>query len=72
MGKTYDDFYPQIYESLNLWWAFQKVAAGRRKNPSVAEFEYHLENELVSLRDDQKGDSLCITTQSLKNPNSNS
>jgi retron-type reverse transcriptase len=52
MGKTYDDFYPEIYDLLNLWWAFKKAAAGRRKNPSVAQFEYKLENELVELRDE--------------------
>lgn len=52
MGKVYDDFYPQIYNLLNLWQAFKKAAAGRRKNPSVAQFEYNLENELVALRDE--------------------
>ncbi len=52
MGRTYDGFYPQIYDLLNLWQAFKKAAAGRRMNPSVAEFEYNLENELVGLRDE--------------------
>lgn len=50
--KTYDNFYPDIYNILNLWYAFKKAAAGRRRNPSVAQFEYNLENELVDLRDE--------------------
>ncbi|GEM_PF-5209162 len=29
MGKTYDEFFPQIYEPLNLWWAFKKAAASQ-------------------------------------------
>lgn len=37
---------------MNLWLAFGKASKGRRSHPSVAEFEYNLENELVCLRDE--------------------
>jgi retron-type reverse transcriptase len=52
MGRTYTDFYPQIYDPLNLWLAFGKASKGRRSHPSVAAFEYNLENELIKLRDE--------------------
>lgn len=52
MGKTYDHFYPQIYDLFNLWQAFVKAARGRRGHPSVAAFEYNLEAELIRLRDE--------------------
>ncbi|MEW5939258.1 MAG: reverse transcriptase domain-containing protein [Chloroflexota bacterium] len=57
MGKTHDNFYPEIHSLLNLWQAFKKAAAGRRMNPSVAQFEYNLENELVQLRDELENES---------------
>lgn len=37
---------------MNLWLAFGKASKGRRSHPSVAAFEYNLENELVYLRDE--------------------
>lgn len=49
MGKTYDTFYPQICDPLNLWLAFGKASKGRRSHPSIAAFEYNLENELIKL-----------------------
>lgn len=52
MPKTYNNFYPQIYDLMNLWLAFGKASKGRRSHPSIASFEYNLENELVELRDE--------------------
>lgn len=57
MGKQYENFYPQVYDLFNLWLAYKKAAAGRRKNPSTAAFEYNLENELVALRDSLRDES---------------
>ena len=50
--KIYENLYSQIYDLINLWLAFKKAAKGRRKNPLVAQFEYNLEIELVTLRDE--------------------
>jgi len=36
---VYDDLHLDICNLLNLWFAFKNAAAGRRKNPSVAQFE---------------------------------
>jgi hypothetical protein len=52
MGKIYKNFYPQIYDLFNLWLAFDKASKGRRSHPSIAAFEYHLEPELICLRDE--------------------
>ncbi|MBE7536718.1 MAG: hypothetical protein HS124_13430 [Anaerolineales bacterium] len=41
MGKQYKNFYPQIYNLLNLWQAFGKASKGRRSHPSIAVFEYN-------------------------------
>lgn len=49
MGKTYEHFYPQVYDLLNLWFAFGKASKGRRNHSSIAAFEYNLEGELVNL-----------------------
>lgn len=49
MGKTYNNFYPKIYDLSNLWFAFVKASKGRRSHPSIAAFEYNLERELVDL-----------------------
>jgi retron-type reverse transcriptase len=54
MGKTYANFYPQVYDLLNLWQAFIKASKGRRSHPSIAGFEYNLENELVALHHELK------------------
>jgi len=52
MAKQCDAAYPQIYDLFNLWQAFKKASAGRRSQPGVAHFEYNLEAELISLRDE--------------------
>jgi len=44
--------YPQIYAFSNLYNAFRKARRGKRSRPEVAAFEYNLEVELLSLRDE--------------------
>lgn len=50
--KTYKHLYPQITSFENLRRAFRKAARGKRKRPSVAQFEYHLEANLLALQAD--------------------
>ncbi|MBV6396695.1 MAG: hypothetical protein HFACDABA_02295 [Anaerolineales bacterium] len=57
MGKIYKNFYPQIYDLLNLWQAFVKASKGRRSHPSIAAFEYNLESELIQLRDELESET---------------
>jgi len=44
--------YPQVYDFSNLYTAFRKARRGKRSRPEVAAFEYNLEAELLSLRDE--------------------
>lgn len=57
MSKIYKNFYPQIYDLLNLWQAFVKASKGRRGHPSIAAFEYNLEPELIRLRDELRDET---------------
>ena len=57
MGKTYKNFYPQIYDLFNLWQAFVNASKGRRSHPSIAAFEYNLEPELIRLRDELRDET---------------
>lgn len=57
MGKTHTNFYPQIYDLLNLWTALTKASKGRRGHPSIAAFEYNLEPELIRLRDELRDET---------------
>ncbi len=57
MGKAYNNFYPQIYDLMNLWLAFGKASKGRRGHPSIVAFEYNLEKELVQLRDELRDET---------------
>jgi len=52
MTKRFDNLYPQITSFINLYAAFKQAARGKRSNPSVAAFEYHLEDELFSLQNE--------------------
>jgi hypothetical protein len=47
--KTYKRLYGQITAFENLRQAFKKAARGKRKRPDVADFEYHLEANLVRM-----------------------
>ncbi|MDM8531744.1 reverse transcriptase/maturase family protein [Anaerolineales bacterium HSG25] len=50
MTKQCYNLYPKIYNFTNLWSAFAKAAKGKRyRSPSVAEFEFNLEPELIQL-----------------------
>lgn len=57
MGRIYKNFYPQIYDLLNLWQAFVKASKGRRSHPSIAAFEYNLEPDLIRLRDELRDET---------------
>jgi retron-type reverse transcriptase len=50
MPRRYYNLYPQIHTFSNLWLAFDKASKGKRRRPTVAKFEYHLERELIDLQ----------------------
>ncbi len=55
--KTFRHLYPQITTFENLFLAFRNAARGKRRKTDVAEFEYHLEENLFQLQSElQTGD----------------
>ena len=50
MSKTYRNLWPQVVAFENLYDAFKQAARGKRSKASVASFEYHLENNLLTLQ----------------------
>ncbi len=48
--KTYKHLYPMITHFENLCLAFKNAARGKRSRPDVAAFEYHLEENLLTLQ----------------------
>jgi hypothetical protein len=53
MPKTYKGLYPQIYDPDNLWRAWRAARrGGKRKWPSVAAFEFDLEQNLWALHEE--------------------
>jgi hypothetical protein len=48
--RLYENLYPQVYNWDNLLLAYRKASKGKRGNPAVAAFEYHLEDNLIRLR----------------------
>jgi len=48
--KTYKHLYPQITSFVNLFQAFKMAARGKRSHPDVADFEYDLEENLLTLQ----------------------
>ena len=44
--------YEQLCTWDNLWLAWRKAAKGKRGHPAAARFEYHLEDNLITLRDE--------------------
>lgn len=57
MGKQYKNFYPQIYNLLNLRQAFGKASKGRRGHPSIAAFEYNFKKKLIETENDLKNET---------------
>jgi retron-type reverse transcriptase len=49
--------YDQITSWANLWSAYRKAARGKRRHPEVAEFEYLLEDNLLSLKEELEAQS---------------
>ena len=52
MARSYDHLYPQLTSFENLYLAFRKAAKGKRGQPSVAVFEFNLEENLLLLQDE--------------------
>lgn len=52
MSKRYDHLWPQVASLGNLLVAYYLAARGKRSKPSVAAFEYDLEENLLQLRDE--------------------
>ena len=52
MAKKYNKLWPQLTSFSNLWRAFKKAAKGKRSKPSVAGFEYDLEENLFVLQEE--------------------
>ncbi|MDQ7023986.1 MAG: reverse transcriptase/maturase family protein [Anaerolineae bacterium] len=50
--KTYKNLYPQIINFDNLHLAWRKAKRGKRYKPTVAAFQYHLDDELIQLQRD--------------------
>lgn len=49
-GAGHFVMYTQLCSWNNLWLAYRKAAKGKRGHPNVAAFEYHLEDNLLSLQ----------------------
>jgi RNA-directed DNA polymerase len=50
--SRHENLYPQVYDWDNLLLAYRKASKGKRGNPAVAAFEYHLEDNLIRLREE--------------------
>ncbi len=50
--KTYKNIYPEIWDYHNLYKAWRKAARRKRKIPAVADFEYHLLENLFQLEEE--------------------
>ena len=50
--SRHENLYPQVYDWENLLLAYRKASKGKRGNPAVAAFEYHLEDNLIRLREE--------------------
>ncbi len=62
--KTYKNLYPGICSFENLRQAFQLAARSKRSKSAVADFEYHLEENLVKLQQE-------LQEQSYSEPSTN-
>ncbi len=54
MTKQYRHLYPHIYSFSNLLLAYHKAARGKRSHPAVADFEYHLDMNLLAIQAELK------------------
>ena len=54
--RTYD-LYPRIHDFANLYAAHRNAARGKRGRPDIAAFEYHLEDHLLTLRDELRANT---------------
>ncbi len=52
--------YPQVFAFHNLVAAESTAARGKRRRPDVARFDYHLEGQLLRLRDDTDSASVVV------------
>ena len=53
MTRTFNGLYPRIYDMDNLWLAWRRARlGGKRKWPSVADFEIDLEQNLYALHEE--------------------
>lgn len=50
--KTYKHLYPQVYAFENLFEAYQRARRGKPKTPELCAFDYALEENLITLRDE--------------------
>jgi len=50
--KTFKHLYPQVYAFENLFEAYQRARQGKPKTPELCAFDYHLEENLITLRDE--------------------
>ena len=50
--KTYKNLYQKICSFENLLLAFYKARRGKRKKENVADFEYHLEDNIFKLQEE--------------------
>jgi retron-type reverse transcriptase len=58
--KTYKHLYPRVYAFDNLYCAFRRARkGGKRRQPEVAAFEYHLEPELWRLHRELRAETYC-------------
>ena len=48
--RLYEGLYRRVYDWDNLLLAYRKVSKGKRGNPAVAAFEYHLKDNVIRLR----------------------
>ena len=49
-SKVNAPLYPRVCAWDNLLLAYRKASKGKRGNASVAQFEYHLEDNLITLQ----------------------
>lgn len=52
MRKKHFHLYEQICGTENLWAAYKRAARGKRYRPAAAAFEYHLEENLLTLEEE--------------------
>jgi len=51
MAKVYDNLYASLTDFRNLFLAYRKAARGKRMQPAVAAFDFHLEANLFQLQE---------------------